>query len=89
MTDKTPIKSARGVYYDLTKSPYRVNTPYGDTLRFSSPKKMEIFTREIPRELTRIDKLIDRHHMQDFVPGEIRSLLYRAMYQALYKKVEG
>ncbi|MBO5870270.1 MAG: hypothetical protein J6Q89_05915 [Clostridia bacterium] len=40
-------RSRRGVYYDLTESPYEYNSPYGDLFKFSSEKKLEIYTRDI------------------------------------------
>ncbi len=84
-----PIKSRRGVYYDLTKSPYEYNSPYGDCFKFSSAKKLEIYTRDITKELKRIDTLIQRHELQEHIPEEIRQLLYRKMHQAFYRKIEG
>lgn len=83
------IVSARGVYYDLSKSPYEYITPYGDLFKFSSQKKQEIYTRDIIKEVGRLEKLISRHHMQDFIPPEIEQLLYRAVYRSFYKQVEG
>ena len=83
------IKSRRGVYYDLTKSPYEFRTPYGDLFRFSSKKKMEIYTRDIVKELQRLEKLLERHEMGDFLPCEIIQLLQKAVYRSFYAKVEG
>lgn len=82
-------RSRRGVYYDLTVSPYEYNTPYGDIFKFSSEKKLEIYTRDVPKELDRLQKLIDRHDLQEFIPEEIHQLLKRAVYQSFYRKVEG
>lgn len=84
-----PSKSRRGVYYDLTKSPYEYQTPYGDLFKFSSEKKLEIYTRDIPKELARVDKLVTRHGLDGFMPEEIKQLIYRSMYQAFYRKIEG
>lgn len=84
-----PIKSRRGVYYDLNQSPYEYNSPYGDCFKFSSAKKLEIYTRDIPKELKRIDNLLHRHGLQEHIPEEIRQLLYRKMYQSFYSKIEG
>ena len=81
--------SRRGVYYDLSISPYEVTTPYGDIFKFSSKKKMEMYTRDVPKELTRLDSLIQRNNMGDFIPDEIKQLLQRAVYQSFYRKVEG
>ena len=84
-----PIKTARGVYLDLTKSPYEYQTPYGDLFKFSSAKKLEIYTRDIVKEVARLEKLVERHGMGDFLPDEIIQLLTRAVYRAFYRKTEG
>lgn len=84
-----PVVSARGVYYDLTRSPYEFNSPYGDCFKFSSAKKLEMYTRDIPKELKRVDALIARHGLGDFVNDDCRKLIYRAMYRAFYRKIEG
>ena len=83
------IKSRRGVYYDLSQSPYEYTTPYGDCFKFSSKKKMEIYTRDIPKELTRVEKLIERHDLGGFIPDEILQLIFKSVYRAFYRKVEG
>ena len=83
------IKSRRGVYYDLTVSPYEYKTPYGDIFKFSSKKKLEIYTRDISNELNRLYKIIDRHNMTGFLPDDIITLLIRTVYKAFYAKVEG
>ena len=84
-----PIVSRRGVYYDLTQSPYEFKTPYGDLFKFKSSKKLEIFTRDIEKELDRLDKLIDRHDMLSFIEPEIYQILRKAVYKSLYTKIEG
>lgn len=86
MTDKV---SRRGVYYDLTISPYEFKTPYGEIFKFSSEKKLEIYTRDIPKELKRLQGIIDRNDMQTFIPPEILQLVEKAVYKAFYVKVEG
>lgn len=83
------VVSRRGVYYDLSVSPYEYTTPYGDIFKFSSQKKLEIYTRDIVKELKRLDNLIDRNDMGNFIPDEIYQLLVRAVYQSFYSKVEG
>lgn len=84
-----PIKTARGVYLDLTKSPYEYNTPYGDLFKFSSAKKLEIYRRDIVKELSRLEKILERNEMSGFLPDEIIQLLTRAVYRAFYRKIEG
>jgi hypothetical protein len=83
------IVSSRGVYYDLTKSPYEYKTPYGDLFKFSSKKKLEIYTRDIVKELKRLDNLLERNEMKNFLPNEIVQLIQRAVYKSFYRKVEG
>lgn len=81
-------RSRRGVYYDLNISPYGFNSPYGDSFKFSSEKKLEIFTRDIPKELKRVDDLLARHDLKEYVPDEIVDLIKRAVYRSFYKRVE-
>lgn len=84
-----PVVSARGVYYDLTKSPYRYESPYGDIFKFSSAKKLEMYTRDVPKEIKRVDALVERHNLGDFITDECRNLMRKAMYRAFYRKIEG
>lgn len=84
-----PVKSRRGVYYDLSKSPYECSNPYGDSFKFSSAKKLEIFTRDINKELKRIDTLLERNNLRASIPLEIQQLLYRSMWHCFYRKIEG
>ena len=85
----TDVKvSRRGVYYDLTQSPYEFQSPYGDSFKFSSEKKLEIYTRDIVKELNRVDALFDRHDLKTHIPDEIVDLVKRAVYRSFYKRVE-
>lgn len=81
-------KSRRGVYYDLSVSPYEIKTPYGDIFKFSSKKKMEIYERDVGKELKRVDDLIDRHDLRDWCPDEVVTLLKRAVTKSFYRQVE-
>lgn len=81
-------KSRRGVYYDLSVSPYEYVTPYGDFFKFRSQKKLDIYTRDVTKELARLQAVIDRNDMQNFIPDEIMHLLIRSVYRAFYKKIE-
>ena len=81
-------RSRRGVYYDLTESPYEFNSPYGDLFKFSSEKKLEIYRRDIVKELKRVNDLFDRHDLKEYVPDEIIDLVRRAVYRSFYKRVE-
>lgn len=84
-----PIKSRRGVYYDLEQSPYEFINSYGDLFKFSSQKKLDIYRRDIPKEIERVGKLIARNELEDFLPAEIIHLIYRETYKAFYRKIEG
>lgn len=80
--------SRRGVYYDLRLSPYEVESPYGDIFKFSSKKKMDIYTRDVVKEVKRVDDLITRHDLNSFIPDEIVDLIKRSVYQSFYRKIE-
>lgn len=86
--DGKPV-SRRGVYYDLTISPYVYETPYGDIFKFSSAKKLEIYTRDVEKEKARVNAFFARHDLGDLIPEEIKTLLYRTMFTAFYRKIEG
>ena len=85
----TDVKiSRRGVYYDLTQSPYEYKSTYGDSFKFSSEKKLEIYTRDIVKELARVDALLERHNLKEHIPDEIIDLVKRAVYRSFYNRVE-
>lgn len=83
------IVSRRGVYYDLSKSPYEFRTPYGDLFKFSSQKKLDIYTRDIEKEIKRLEQCVDRNNVRAWIPDEINQLLTKAVYRAFYVKIEG
>lgn len=80
--------SRRGVYYDLTLSPYEYHSPYGEIFKFSSKKKLEIYTRDVPKELKRLDDLLMRHGLRELVPEEVVDMIRRRIYCAFYANVE-
>lgn len=84
-----PVKSRRGVYYDLIESPYEYTSPYGDSFKFPSQKKLDMYTRDIIKELERVEKVLDKTGLSAKLPPEILSLILRATYQAYYCKFEG
>lgn len=84
-----PIKSRRGVYYDLSASPYEFKSPYGDCFKFSSPKKLEIYTRDVGNEIERINKALARNKLDKLLPVEIIKLIERNVYKAFHGKIEG
>ena len=81
-------KSRRGVYYDLDMSPYEYKTPYGDIFKFSSSKKLEIYARDIEKELKRFDTFFARNELRKIIPDEIIDLVKRKVYRAFYSSVE-
>lgn len=81
--------SSRGVYYDLTLSPYEYETSYGDIFKFSSKKKLEMYTRDVPKEVERVAKVLNRHDLKSYLPPEIIQLINKSVYRAFYKKIEG
>ena len=80
--------SRRGVYYDLNISPYEYKNPYGDLFKFSSKKKLDIYTRDIVKEIKRVDDLFDRHELRGWLPDEIIDLVKRNVYASFYRQVE-
>ena len=86
--DKSYV-TKRGVYKDLSRSPYEYESPYGDLFKFSSQKKLEMYARDIEKEIQRMDKTLTRHDLNRFLPVEIVQLLYRAVFKSLYRKIEG
>lgn len=79
----------RGVYKDLTMSPYEYESPYGDIFKFSSQKKLEIYARDVVKEVQRLDKLLERNCLGELLASEIIQLLYRAVFRSFYRKIEG
>lgn len=77
----------RGVYRDLSLSPYEYKSPYGDLFKFPSEKKLEVYARDVKTELDRVTKALDRLQLRDYLPAEIVQLLYRSTYQAFYRKL--
>lgn len=78
--------SRRGVYRDLSLSPYEYVSPYGDSFKFPSEKKLEMYARDIQGELDQVSKFLDRLQLVDYLPAEIVQLLYRYTYRAFYRK---
>ena len=79
--------SRRGVYRDLSLSPYEYHSPYGDIFKFPSQKKLEVYARDVQKELDRVTKTVERLHLEEYLPHEIVRLLYRSTYRAFYRKV--
>ena len=81
--ENTPV-SRRGVYKDLNLSPYEYTNPYGDSFKFASQKKLDMYTRDVQKELDHVTKFVNRLHLENYVPREIIQMLYRYTYHAFY-----
>lgn len=81
--------TARGVFKDLSISPYVYKTPYGDLFRFRSAKKLEMYEREIVKDLDRLESAIDRNDVRRFLTPDVITGIERAVYRATYKRIEG
>ncbi len=81
--------SRRGVYYDLNKSPYEYLTPYGGLFKFRSKKRLSMYIREIEKETMRADAFLFRNNMCEFVSEPALKAIYKAVYLAVYRKIEG
>ena len=84
-----PKVSRRGVYYDLTMSPYEYRTPYGDVFKFSSEKKLTMYTRDILKDIQTLEKMFNKLRLHDTLDDEIVHIITRAVYHTLYYKIEG
>lgn len=80
--------SRRGVYYDLTISPYEFKTPYGEIFKFSSKKKLDIYTRDIGKEIKRLMDILERNDLSTFLPDSTIDLLINAVYRSLYRRIQ-
>ena len=86
---KKGVVSRYGVYRDLSQSPYEYESPYGDLFKFSSKKKLEIYSRDIEKEIDRVSKFVSRLDLVEFLDREIIQLIYRNTFKAFYRKIEG
>lgn len=89
MSKERVYRSRYGVYYDLSKSPYEYKSPYGDSFKFRSQKKLDIYTRDIQKEIDRVSKFVAHRDLVNHIPKEIVQLLYRTTYKVLYYHIEG
>lgn len=79
-------KSRRGYYYDLEKSPYVFHTQYGDSFKFPSAKKLEMYTRDVKIEIERINRVFERGDLIQTIPKEVIDLIYRYAHIAVYRR---
>lgn len=83
--ERNNIVSRRGFYYDLNESPYVYKTPYGDSFPFASQKKLDIYTRDVEKELDKVEKIFARNDLEKILPREILHMVKRYVYRAFYK----
>ena len=81
------VKSARGFYYDVSQSPYVYKSTYGDSFKLPSEKKLEMMQKQVPEELRRFDKVVERNDLKDFIPVEIDTLIRKAIIEAVHKRL--
>ena len=81
--------SAKGYYYNLEKSPYVWESPYGDSFKLPSRKRLDMMKERTQEETRRLDKLLDRNDLRDIVPPDLVTLLYKYIIQAVYESIVG
>lgn len=78
--------SRRGVYYDLEASPYVYKSPYGDSFKFPSQKRLDMYSRDVLKEVEKLNRQLDRFEIRERLPEEILQLITRTVYRAFYEK---
>lgn len=87
MRREMPDVSVKGYYYNLDKSPYSYQSPYGDSFKLPSKKRLEMIERQVPEALRRLDKLLDAHDLRNTLPPDMIPLLGRYVVQAVYDSI--
>lgn len=87
MQNDRPIKSIKGYYYDLSKSPYVWESPYGDTYKLPSQKRLEMMGKRSEIALHRLEKLLDAHNLREIMPEELRVLLAKYVILAVHAEI--
>ena len=85
---ETPQISKRGVYYDLTVSPYVYKMTLGGILQFSSKKKLEIYTRELAIRKKLIKKTFEKVGVILNTPMLVTEKTVSQIELTLYREVE-
>jgi len=79
-------KSRRGYYYDLNESPYEYLSPYGDLFKFPSAKQLEMYSRNVQKEVEKIDKVFDRVGCVNFLHRNTLHAVRRSVYRSFYSR---
>lgn len=87
MEERRPAKSAKGYYYDLNQSPYVWVSPYGDTYKLPSKKRLEMMEKQVPEALHRLEKLLIAYNLRDIVPDDLSRLLSKYIIEAVYANI--
>lgn len=87
MSEERIEVSRRGFYYNLAASPYGYTSPYGDSFKLPSQKKLEMMQRDAERALSRVDKLMDKNDLWGFLPDEIVILIKKAAIEAVHERL--
>ena len=82
------IISRRGVYYDLSASPWEYESPHGDLFKFRSRNKRDVYAKRVSGKIEQIQKAIDRYDLRDFLTEEMIAEIERAVYRSCYRYVE-
>lgn len=82
-----PKKSRRGYYYDLSESPYEYESPYGDLFKFPSAKQLEIYSRNVQKEVEKIDKALERVGCKPFLHSNTVQAIFRSVYRSFYNRM--
>lgn len=79
--------SRRGYFYNLKESPYEWVSPYGDSYKLPSRKRLEMMEKRAAEELERVDKFIKRHGLYDVMPGKVVDLVRHYVIEAVYRQI--
>ena len=81
--------SERGYYYNLEKSPYEWKSPYGDSYKLPSAKRLEMMETRAQAARNQVNKLLERHKLIESLPPDFVEKLHRYMIEAVYRQIVG
>ena len=87
--DKRPDVSAKGFYYNLSKSPYAWVSPYGDYFKLPSAKRVEMMDKRAREALGRLEKLLESYELKTVLPNDLALQLGKYIVQAVYEGIVG
>lgn len=79
--------SVKGYWYNLEKSPYVWVSPYGDSYRLPSQKRLEMMEKRTEDELRRLDKLLDRNDLRRMIPEQMIDLIRHYVIEAVHRQI--